>query len=806
MINELRFALRTLLKAPGFTAIALLTLALGIGVNTSMFSLVDVLLFRAAPFPDGAHIDRILGETPQGRQYSFSEVELREIREKATSFSSLTSMRYTDTAFAEPGHPAEQVLGVLASEDFFTTFGVQPFIGRAFTAAECVQGKNQVVVLSHTFWQNRFGGDRDVLGRTIRIDGEPVTIIGVMPASFDWRMMWGRAAFWRPLNFTPDQLKSRTYRVFQLVGHLKPGVGPEQVGVELGPVAANQQKDFPQDYAGLTYRAMPLHEAQMDNTGRQILTMLLGLSGFVLLIACANLANLQLARATNAAHEFAIRTALGASRAALIRRQLIECVLVSVAGGSLGVAFALWINRMLSSSINIAGEPNGLTLPLDGRILLATFVVALLTGVIFGIVPAWLSSRTDVVSALKSQSRGSTTGRGHHRMRQSLIVGEVFLALVLLGGAAVMQQGFGKLIRRDVGWDKDHMLVGTMPMPEARYPTPADRIAFYERVETRLRALPGVEQVALSTGVPIFGYGSDRQVMTEGQADGDRANLPRASHVMITSDFFKVLGMPLLEGRVFAPDIKIDDPKVVVVNEALARKFWPGESAVGKRIASINGEETDWSEVIGVVPNVESAADIGNSGTPFQIYKPLVQEAWSWFRFVIRSQHPAALTDTVRVALAEVDADLPATDVTTVSQAFDRSQHNLVVVADILIGFALLGVVLAAVGLYGVISNLVAQRTGEFGIRMALGAQPGDVLGLVLGHGIKLTLIGLVLGLGGAYGIARLLGAIMPRLVSPDALTLGGVSVLLFLVALASCWLPARRATRVNPIEALRAE
>ncbi|HEY5551609.1 MAG TPA: FtsX-like permease family protein, partial [Opitutaceae bacterium] len=523
-------------------------------------------------------------------------------------------------------------------------------------------------------------------------------------------------------------------------------------------------------------------------------------------IACANLANLQLARATTAMREFAIRTALGASRARLIRQQLVECVILSVAGGGLGVAFAIAINRLLSSAINIAGQTNSLHLPVDGRILLITFAVAALTGVIFGIVPAWLSSRTDVVTALKTQSRGSTSGRGQHRMRQALIIGEVFLALVLLGGAGVMQRGFGKLIHKEIGWDKDRMLTGALPMPESRFPEAADRIAFFQRVETRLAALPGVEHVALTTGVPIWGYGTVRHIYTEAQADADKANVPRASHVMITADFFKVLGVSLLEGRMFAPDIKPDDPRVVIVNAALARQFWPGESAIGRRIASINGEETTWSEIIGVVPDVESAADIGNGETPLQVYRPIVHEAWSWVRFAIRSEQPASLTDTVRLALAEVDADLPATDIMTVKQAWDLSQHNLIVVANILGGFALLGLVLAAVGLYGVVSNLVAQRTGEFGIRLALGARPGDVLGLVLGHGMKLTLIGLVLGLGGAYGVARLLGAIMPRLVSPDPVTLGGMAALLFAVAAASCWLPARRATKVDPMIALRAE
>ncbi|HVU22545.1 MAG TPA: ABC transporter permease [Opitutus sp.] len=802
----MRHALRSLLKAPGFTIIALITLALGIGVNTSMFSLIDALLFRAAPFPDGNRIHEILGQTHQGRNYVFSEVETREIRAGTSSFSSLTTLTYNNSALVEPGRPAEQVTSVQASAEFFATFGVQPFLGRAFTAEETRPGSNHVVVLSYAFWQQRFGGSREVLGRTLRIDGEPVTIIGVMPASFDWQLLWGTTAFWRPLNFTPDQLKSRTYRSFQLFGRLEPGASAQQVATELGPVAANQLKDFPHDYNGLSYVSVSLIDAQMDDTGRQILWMLLGLSGFVLLIACANLANLQLARATTAMRDFAIRAALGATRARLIRQQLVECTLLSLAGGALGVLLALWLNHLLSANISIAGQPGGLALPIDAGILLIAFLVALLTGLLFGIVPAWLSSRADVVTALKSQSRGSTTGRGHHRMRQLLIVGEVTLALVLLGGAAVMQRGFAKFLHRDVGWDTAHLLTGALPMPEKRFPQPADRVAFFHKMLARLSALPGVDDVALTTGIPIWGYGTQRQIFTEKQAAAEKKNLPLASHVMVTSDFFKVLGVPLLEGRIWSPDIKPDDPKVIVVNEALARQLWPGESAVGHRLASINGDETIWSEVLGVVRNTESAADIGNRDTPYQVFRPVVHEPWSWIRFALRSQAPATLVESVRRAVAEVDPDLPADEVQTVDQAMDRSNHNLVIVAQLLTGFALLGLVLAAVGLYGVISNLVAQRTSEFGIRLALGAKPADVLALVLRHGVKLTVIGLVFGLGGAYGLARLLNAIMPRLVSPDALVLAVAAVILFGVALLACFFPARRATRVDPLTALRAE
>ena len=805
-MQNIRFALRSLLKSPGYVAVALITLALGIGVNTSMFSLVDALLLRAGPFPASNDIYQIIADTKEGPRYSYAEVETREIREKSTSFSALTTSRYLNSALAEPGRPPEQVQAMMASAEFFDTFGVQPFLGRAFTREETQPGRNQVIVLSYTFWQQRFAGNRDVIGRTLRVDGETVTVIGVMPASFDWRIMWGTTAFWRPLNFTPDQLKDRNYRAFHLIGRIKPGATVEQAAAELGPVAAMQLKEFPQNYNGLTYHPLVLHEAQMDDESRHILWMLLGLSGFVLLIACANLANLQLARATTAMRDFAIRAALGASRARLIRQQLTESVLLSVAGGGLGVLFALWVNRVLTNMISIAGQPGGLDLPVDGKILLVTFVIAALTGLVFGIVPAWLSSRADVVSALKSQSRGSTGGRGQHRMRQALIVAEVTLALTLLGGAGVMQRGFDKFLHKDVGWDTTRILMGTLPMPEARFPTPESRLEFFRKIETRLGALPGVEKVTLTTGLPVWGYGSARKIFTEKQTGADQATLPLATHVMITSDFFAVLGVPFVDGHGFAPDIKPTDPKVIIINQGLARRLWPNQSAVGQRLASINGSETTWSEIIGVVRDTESAANIGNERVPDQVFRPVAHEPWTWIQFAVRSSSPGTLVESVRKAVAEVDPDPPADELMTVAAAVDRGQHNLVVVARLLEGFAVLGLILAAVGLYGVISNLVAQRTSEFGIRLALGAKPADVLNLVLRHGLKLTAIGLVIGLGGAYGLSRLLNAIMPRLVSPDALALGGMTVVLFFVAALACWLPARRATKVDPLVALRAE
>jgi predicted permease len=369
-----------------------------------------------------------------------------------------------------------------------------------------------------------------------------------------------------------------------------------------------------------------------------------------------------------------------------------------------------------------------------------------------------------------------------------------------------MQRGFAKFLQKSTGWDTSKVLTAILPMPEKRFPTPQSRIEFFRKVEARLAALPGVESATLATSLPLWDYGSARQIMTDKQSSGDKTNLPRANCVMVTADFFKTLGIQVLEGHTFAPDIKPDDPKIIVINDALARQLWPGQSAVGQRLAFINGTETVWSEIIGVVRSTESAAAMSKPETPYQIFRPIVHEPWSWVRVALRSENPAALTDSVRRAVAEIDPDLPADALQTVSQFVDRAQHNLVVVANLLIGFAGVGLVLAAVGLYGVISNLVAQRTSEFGIRLALGAKSSDVLSLVLNHGLRLSAIGLVLGLGGAYGLSLVLNSVMPRIVAPDPIALGGTALILFFVAALACWIPARRATKVDPMIALRAE
>lgn len=809
-MNNLRFAFRQLIKTPGFTLVALVTLALGIGVNTSMYTLVDVLLLRSVPFAEPDRLVSVLGTTPQSQRDSFSFPELEEAHAQTVgpgkAFESLTTYSYWDNTLAEPGHPAERLAAIDATAEFFQTFRVQPMLGRAYTADEEAPGRNQVALLSYKLWQSRFGGDPGIVGRSIRLNAEPVTVIGVMPASFVAPLFFGPIDLWRPITIPRHIVEDRNNRFFTAVGRLNSGVTSAQALAQLSPLAVRWAHDFPQTSKDRGFSLLPPHKAAMDSTSTYIAWFLFGVGAVVLLIACTNIANLQLARATLNARDLAIRSALGASRFRLIVHQLTECMVLAVAGGVCGVLVALWLNAALGHAIHL-GETGTLDLSMNGRVLGGAFLVSLLTGLMFGLVPAWLASRNDVVSCLKQQGRGSSTSQGARFMRQALVVGEVALALALLGAAAVMIRGLDALLKKNPGWDTDRLLAANIHLPEqSTYNTEDKRRVAIEKLAQRLAQITSAEHTAIATTVPLFDYSKTSAVQIEGQTSDDPAKQPSAGFTMIASDFFATLGIPLVEGRLFPAELKADSRPVIIINETMAHHFWPKESAIGKRVGERQGDQIVWREVIGVVRDIQFALSISAPSTRFQIYKPMVSEPWGYMFLLVRGVAPATFKNEVRRAVADVDADVAVQEMYTVPEAEIRFNQNLIVINHTLAGFALLGLLLAAVGLYGVISNLVAQRTREFGIRLALGAQPGSVLGLVLSSGLMLTAIGLAIGLAGAYGLARSLGSMMPRLASPDPVTLAAVAVILMGVALFACWIPARRATRVNPLEALRTE
>ena len=817
MLSDLKFAFRQLAKAPGFTAVALLTLALGIGVNTSMYTLVDVLMFRLAPFPHPDRLVWIQGLTAQGQPDGFAFEEVDEMRAQAAvagagptaPFESLTAFAGWNDALAEPGQPAERLISTDATADFFTTFGVQPMLGRPYTADEEVPGRNQVALLDHTFWQTHCGGDPGIIGRTLRLNAEQVTVIGVMPPSFKYPLFFGKVDLWRPMTVPPQVKDDRNNHFFGAVGRLRPGVTLAQAEAQLRPLLARWAHDHPERSTGRGLKVMLLHKAVMagDNVGRFISWLLVGVGGVVLLIACFNLANLQLARAATNTRDLAIRSAMGASRSRLVVHQLTESVVLALGGGSLGVLVALWTNALIGHAIRL-GDYAGLDLPMNLPVLAAALLVSLLSGLLFGLVPAWLASRSDLVTTLKQQSRGSTSGRGTHRLRNGLVVAEVALALALLAAAGVMIRGFESLLQKKKGWDVNRILAVNIHLPEqSTYKTEDSRRLAIEKLSRRLAQIPHAEHTAVCSTAPIFGYSKEFPIQVAGQTSDDPTKQPIAGYTMVSPGFFRTLGVPLLEGRDFSADLKADSPPVVIINETMARHFWPHESALGKRIGDRSANNTlVWREVIGVVGDIQSALNITNPDTMLQVYKPLVQEPWGYLWLLVRGPAPASYKNDVRRAVADIDPDVAVQELVTIPEAMDRYGHNLIVINNTLGGFALLGLVLAALGLYGVISNLVAQRTGEFGIRLALGATPGNVLGLVLRRGLWLTGLGLLIGVAAAFGLNILLQSSMPGMAAADPVTIALVAVVLLAIALLACWLPARRATRINPLDALRAE
>ena len=800
----MRHALRSLAKSPGFTAVALLTLALGIGVNTAMFSLVNTLLFGAAPYPEPASLVRVFRTSPQSQTWPHSLPDLTDLAARSESLASLAPFQWWAFSYAEPGQPAERIGGVIASANVFATLGVQPILGRSFTAEEQQPGRDRVAVISHAFWQ-RLGGDASILGRTLRIDAEPVTVIGVLPESAAYPLFWGDVALWRPLPLNDDWRQDRATHWLNAIARLRPGIAREQADTELSGLATQLARQFPASNAGSSLRLEPLTRSATNTTERNLSWFALGLSGFVLLIACANLANLQLARTAARAREFAVRAALGASRRRLIQPLLAESLILSLAGGGLGLLLAVWINDTLARLLSASS--GSLSLAVDFRVLAFALLASLFTGLLFGLVPAWTAARADVNGALKQQARGSTGDRSQRHFRHALIVGEVALALVLLSGAGFFIRGLQRFMQRDPGWQPAGLITGTVTLPDNRYTTPEQRRAFHRELELRLSSLPGVENSAIASGLPIAadGVSSTAKVYVEGRATTEAYRTPVAGYTVVSPSFFGTLQIPLASGRLFPADLRPDSPPGVIINEFMARQLWPGEDPIGKRIGT-SDRTTTWEEVIGIVRDVGYAAYAGAPDSPMHFYRPHVREPWGYLTFIVRASAPQSLAEPLRRLVSGLDPDLAVTDLRTVREAVDQRQNSFYVINRVLGGFAVLGLALSAIGLYGVIAGFVVQRLPEFGIRLALGATPHSVLHLILGKGLRLTLLGAALGVAASFALVHTLHTLLPDFPGHDAATLVFNVVLLLVVAALASWLPARRATRVDPMTALRSE
>ena len=820
MMNDIRYGLRQMMKHPGFTLIAALTLALGIGANTAIFSVVNALLLKPLPFPAPQQLVAFgMTDTRQKATQndlgSLSYPDFFDFRAQNRTLSSIAVFR--DRAFSlrsEEG--ATSLRGVKASAEFFDVLGVKPIMGHTFTRSDEQAGGGPggfKLIISHDFWKKHFGGEASVLGRNIELDRRQFTVIGVMPAGFQFPIQADPIDFYVTMAedaATPDGAKpmteNRGSHSLEGIARLKPGVTIEPAQTDLSTIAANLEKQYPDtnSYFGVAFK--PLREELIGDV-RTALYVLFGAVLCVLLIANANVANLLLARASVRGKEMALRAALGASRARIIRQLLTESLLLAGLGGVLGLVIAQWGTEALIRTIpqNI---PRISDIQLDTAVLAFTLVVSLATGVIFGLVPAWQASHVDLNTALKSGTRTGGSGEHKGRLRNGLVMAEVALALVLLICAGLLIQSFARLGRVSSGVRTERLLTARLQLPSAAYPKNENIIAFYDQFLTRIRALPGVESASTIIPLPLSGSNmvTDFDIEEHPLPEGQRAGAPVR---VIATDYFKTMGIPLRKGRVFAENDRLDSAPVVIVNERFANKFFPDQNVLGKRIkpgfsADDTGEKM--REIVGVVGNVKHLS-LKNDDSP-EMYLPRTQIPFDIMSLVVRASvsNPAALTSAVRKELAALDGTIPLTSVRIFDEYISRSLARPRFNALLLSIFAGTALLLTAIGIYGVMAYSVAQRTNEIGIRIALGAGKNSIFRLVVGQAMTLVAISLVIGLGGAFAATRLLNSLLYGVGASDPVTFIVIVLLVSAVAFVAAWLPARRATRVDPIIALRAE
>ncbi|HYV12661.1 MAG TPA: ABC transporter permease, partial [Pyrinomonadaceae bacterium] len=767
--QDLRYSLRMLLKHKGFTVVAALTLALGIGVNTAMFSVLNTFLFGSLPYPQSERLIRVWRTSPHSQTWPHSAANFFDQHDQNTVFEKMAAYNFVGRNLTENGQTAERLLSLAATADFFPMMGVAPARGRVFKPEEFEPGADNVVVLTDRFWSRRFGSDPNIVGRTIQLDGKTVEIVGVMPPGFEHPILWGPMDIWQPLSFTPERKTNRGNNYLSSFGRLKPGVTIQQAEQSMVALAANlAQQNKSND--GESVRLEPLQRSMSDSIGRTVMWFTFGLSGFVLLIACANLANLQLVRTTSRSRELAVRAALGASRLRLLRSSLTESLVVALIGGTVSLVIAIWAVRFISN--RLFTDLPGASVQLDYKVFGFALLCSLLTGVLFGTVPAWLASRADVNQALRDSARGSTAGRSQHRLRHTLIIGEVAFALVLLAAAGLFLRGLQRFINSDPGWRVDGLVTAQMGLRGQKYADDKQRVVFLTQLEERLRSLPGVEHAAIAGSNPVFGFNSSSSFLVEGRPEPPPDKYMEIFYETISSDYFETIGARLQQGRTFNASDTSDHPAVVIINETTARTFWPNESPLGKRISS-TGPKRDYFEIVGVVNDVAFPGSLGEPYTRFEAFVPMTQSSPNFLMLAFRtSANAESFGNTLRGAIATLDPDLPVYRIRTARSAVNSGLGSISLLGSLLGAFAAVGLILAAIGIYGIISYTVAQRTSELGIRVALGAQSRDVLLLVLGKGAVLIVTGALLGIAGAYGVSRLLISLVPSLPTRDPLTL----------------------------------
>ena len=801
--QDLLYALRRLVKAPAFTVVAVVTLALGIGANTAIFSVVNGVLLKPLPYPES---ERLVGvyHTANGRRAVMSGPNFTDVARTATSFENAAAISTGRMILTGQGEPIRiPVANVSAS--LFNVLRVRPILGRTFNADENTPGRTSIVVLSYGLWQQRFGGDPDVVGRRIQLDGVSREVVGVMPQGFSYPA--DRQA-WLPVEYDQNFVtRQRGAWYLDVVARLKPGVTTEQSATEVETIGRNLAREYPDADAEIGMTTYPLREAMVGDIRRAVF-VLLGAVGFVLLIACANVANLLLARAAAREPEMAVRTALGAGRGRLVRQLLTESIILALVGAAFGLLLAVWGVEFLTS-LKPQGIPRLDNIRIDGAVVLFTMAIAVVTGVLFGVAPAFTATR-GLTASLKEGGRGAVTARGGARLRGALVVAELALAVMLLAGAGLLMRSFIKLQAVDPGFRPEQALTFELTLPEARYKEDPQIISFFDRLLPRLRALPGVRAAAAVMGLPLSGMDFVISFEVEGRPPVPPSQRPAMQVRVATPDYFSTIGIPLKRGRGFSDDDRQGTTPVVLITETAARMFFPNEDPIGKTIKLGWGRgggarRRAGGEVVGIVGDVKEAGL--DEPNPPHIYMPLRQWPVGFMSIVVKTATaPPTLADAARTEVYAVDPNLPVSNVRTLDEIVARSISQPRFYMLLLAIFAGVALALAAIGIFGVLSYAVAQRTREIGIRMALGAQQHTVIGLVVREAMLLVAFGVASGTIAALVLSRTMTKMLFSVAPTDPATFAIVAAGLLAVALLASYLPARRATRVDPVVALRTE
>ncbi len=801
LLQDIRFAARTLVKNAWFTLIATVCLALGIGVNTAVFSITNSVILR--PFPYRAPHELVMVTNVHERRgedrWSMSFADFEDMKRESRSFRDLAT--YYDRSITLTGsEDAERLNAAQVSANTFNVLGLTPVHGRSFLPEDGRAGAPLVTVLSHGLWERRFGADTAILGTTLTLSGSQYTVVGIMPPGIKFPEV---EEIWIPIR-ADTAPEPRDARYYSVVARLRPGVSEEQASAEVAAIAKRLQREYPSTNEHLSARVHTLHHYQLGDNVYLVIYLMQGSVAFVLLIACANVANLLLARATGRERELAVRTALGAGRGRLVRQLLTESVMLSLLGGALGVLVAVWTVQMIDSLIPKDDLPFWMTFGLEPNALVFTIVAAVITGLLFGVLPALQMSRTNVNEALKEGGRGSTSAARSHRLRTTLVIGEIALSLILLAGAGLMIKSFLRMANEEAGFDTTNLLTMRVSLPGTEFDSVTARVQALEEIVGRARALPGVRAASYVSILPLADNGWRSPILVEGK-EFERGTEPVTEVRFASADYFRTLGIPVRSGRFFTDREAVDSVPVAVVSESVARRFWPAGDALGRRVRLVGDSAAPWLTIVGILPDVKHQID--DPRTQLSMYVPYRLLQWRAASLMIRtSAAPATLASAVRREVRSLHAGIPTYDVRSLEEVRAREMWPNRLYGAIFGLFAWIAMVLAAIGVYGVMAYGVTQRTHEIGVRMALGARQADVLRLVVRQALLLTVVGLVIGILGALAVTGSMSGLLYGITATDPMTYISISLGLAAVAALASYLPARRATRVDPMVALRTQ